>query len=201
MSVFKHTMLSLDYAAKTWGDSEINFSLCMHDLGKRECYDLYGCAFGHESAGLPYINSFCDTWKIPNKFRSIALLVCEHHTRIHSCLGRGTNAAMRPKSLMKLFEATSATKKPERFEKILKACIADARGRGATPEQIAEFESRPYPQADYLRECLQAVIDLDTKSISKEMLDKGKSGVMIGESIRVARIDAIRTITNKWRNL
>ena len=105
----------------------------------------------------------------------------------------------RPKSIMNLFQTTSALTKPERFEKILKACIADARGRGAGEEQIKEFENKPYPQADYLRGCLEAVRGLDTKSISKKMLDNGKSGVMIGEAIRVARIGTIRGVYNKWK--
>jgi len=197
--VWKHCQLVMDYAAKTYNDPEITFASFTHDFGKSISHEKYSNSHGHEKEGLQPINDFCDRYKVPNRYRELALLVCENHTRIHGCMSRGSNDWMRPKSIYKLFESTSALTKPERFEKILKACIADARGRGATPEQIRAFEAKPYPQAEYLRECLQAVIALDTKAISSELLAKGKKGCMIGEQIRVARIDAIRTVTNKWK--
>jgi len=199
--VWTHTALVMDYAARTYNDPEITFSAFTHDFGKPVCYLERGTAHAHEKEGLPVIEEFCKRWKVPNNYRDLALLVCEHHNRIHGVLGRSDQKMTKPKNIMNMFQSTAALTKPERFEKILKCCIADARGRGAGEEQIKEFESKPYPQADYLRECLQAVIELNTKSISKELLAKCVKGASIGEHIRVARIDAIRGVYNKWKEL
>ena len=76
---------------------------------------------------------------------------------------------------------------------MLKACESDSFGR------ISDNVATDYPQRQYLEECLQAVLGTDTKSISRELLAKGKDGCMIGDQIRVTRIDAIRTVTNKWK--
>ena len=200
MSVLKHTMLSLDYAAKTYNGAEINFAVLLHDISKPLCHKERGNSYGHELAGVPLIKEFCDKWKVPNNYRDLALLVCEHHTKIHGVMSRGTNAWTRPKSIMRLFQQTNALVKPERFEKILKACRADAAGRGANTEQIKEFEDKPYLQKEYLTECLQAARMVNTKEVSLPAIEKGKSGIEIGEMIRVARIDAIRGVQHKWKS-
>lgn len=194
-----HTLMVMDYAAKEYSDPEIIFASLCHDFGKPICHEKYGNAHGHEKEGLPIIRDFCDKWKVPNRFRNLALLVCEHHTKIHGVFGRNTQGWPRPKSIMALFEATGAMKNPNRFIKILKCCIADARGRGAGKEQIAEFEARPYDQYDYLCECLEAVLNTDTKSISARMLTEGKKGSIIGETIRQEQIKAIRGVQNDWK--
>lgn len=54
--------------------------------------------------------------------------------------------------------------------------------------------NKPYPQKDYLWNCLVAVKQVDTKEISAKLLSEGKSGVFIGEAIRIAKIDAIRGV-------
>lgn len=200
MSCFKHTMLVVDYASKHYNDPEVTFAALMHDLGKKPTYDLYGNAHGHELAGLPLINSFCDKWKVPNSYRNLALLVCEYHTKVHGCMGRSTNDWMRPKSIMKLFEDTGALRNQSRFQKLLKACVADAKGRGNGSEQISEFENKPYHQYDYLLECLNAASSLDTSLLSNKLLTEGKSGITIGEVIRQERIKLIRGIQNEYKS-
>jgi tRNA nucleotidyltransferase (CCA-adding enzyme) len=198
-NVGTHVRMAMDYAARTYGDPEIVFSVMMHDCGKYESYERFGNAFGHEEYGVPYVEATCKQWKIPNNYRDLAVLVTKHHGKIHGTMGRGSNSWTRPKSIMKLFQQTNALVKPERFEKILKCCVADARGRGGTPEQIEEFEAKPYPQKEYLLECLQAARMVNTKEVSLPAIKKGKSGMEIGEAIRVARIDAIRAVQRKWK--
>ena len=140
--VFIHTMMVVNYAAKQCLSKEEVFACLTHDFGKYVSQEKYGNAHGHEVQGLPPINEFCEKWKVPNKYRELALLVCEYHTKIHGCMGRGSNKGMRAKSVMKLFEDTGAIKKPERFKQILNCCDADARGRGrlasaATTRQLS----------------------------------------------------------------
>lgn len=197
---WKHVMLVTDYAAKTYKDTEITFAALMHDLGKPPSYKEHNNFFGHEDTGLPWIESFCIKWKIPNNYRDLALMTCKHHTRVHGLFGRNNQGWTKPRSIMNLFQETNALAKPERFKKMLEACVADARGRGGNPTQIREFEEKPYPQSEYLLECLEAAKSINTKEISTKMLTEGKQGTMIGETIRVARIDAIRKVQNTWKN-
>jgi|TARA_A100001391_G_scaffold132462_1_gene91553 tRNA nucleotidyltransferase (CCA-adding enzyme) len=204
MSVFKHTMLAIEYAAKEWGDAEINFSVLCHDFGKKYCWDNYQNAYNHEKEGLPYILSFCNKWKVPNRYRDLALLVCEYHTKIHGCMGRSSNSWMRPKSIQKLFEETGAYRNPERFIKILKACEADSKGRGLPEHENHKFTreyflNKPYHQREYLEDCLDAVISLDTKEISSKLIENGKCGKVIGLEIRAARINEIRKVQKLWK--
>lgn len=199
MSVLKHTMLALDYAAMRWNDAEINMAILLHDSGKRVCWEKYQSAHGHEKEGIPYVKDFCSKWKVPNSYRDLALISCEFHTKIHGCMSRGTNGWMRPKSIQKLFEDTGALRNPERFRKILKVCEADAKGRGHTKEEIRSFLDKPYHQRQYIEECLQAVLDFNTKDLSKRLLSEGKEGKMIGDLIRQERIAKIRGVQNKWK--
>ncbi|WGH49567.1 tRNA nucleotidyltransferase [Alishewanella phage vB_AspM_Slicko01] len=196
-----HTGMVMDYAATVYKDVEITFACFMHDFGKPECHVLYKNAHGHEQVGLHFINEFCDRWKVPNSYRNLALLTCEFHTKIHGCMGRGANEWTRPKTIMKMFEAIGALKQPERFVKILHACEADARGRGKGKEQIEEYRSKPYPQKEYLTECLDAVLTFDTKTITIPLLESGTDGKKIGEIVRMHRIVEITKVQKKWRKL
>ncbi len=197
-----HSRMVMDYAAKIFCDPEITFAGMVHDLGKIEAHERYGNAHGHEELGVSRVEDFCKEFKIPNNYRDLAVLVTRWHGKIHGVMGRGSNGWTTPKSIMKLFQETNALSKPERFDKILKACMADARGRGGTPEQVLEFESKEYPQYLYLTDCLDAAKAVDTKAISLPILQEGKKdGVFIGEQIRVARITAIRGVQNQWKQL
>lgn len=199
LNVWEHTKMVMDYAADNYDDSEINFACLTHDLGKHICYQERGNGHGHEEAGLPFIRDLCDRLKVPNSYKELALLVCEHHQKIHSCLGRGSNKGMKPKSIMKMFSQTNALVKPERFIKMLKACRADAAGRGHTEQEKVEFQRKPYQQYEYMVSCLEAACLVDTKEVSLPAIKAGKSGIEIGEAIRISRIDAIRGVHNEYK--
>lgn len=185
--VYTHVMMCVDYAAKEYRDSEIVFACLMHDLGKVVAYNQQGNLNGHESFGVSVVIEFCKKYKVPNVYRDLALITCEYHTHCHKAF------EMNPNKIMKLFEKTNAENKYDRFMKFLKACESDARGRGG------DLPNRTYKQPEYLKECLDAVKSVDTKSISAKMISEGKSGLLIGEAIRVAKIDAIRGVKNKWK--
>ena len=195
-----HTYMTMDYAAKIFNKSEVTFACFCHDFGKPETYTTHGNAFGHEDAGVPFIEDFCNKWKVPNSYKDLAIMTAKHHTKIHGCLGRGSNQGMKAKTIMKLFEETNALKKHDRFMDMLLACVADSRGRGADKEDQQRYEDKPYPQADYLLECLCAASLLDTKTISIPAIEAGLTGTKIGDKIRAARINEIRKVQQKWGN-
>jgi tRNA nucleotidyltransferase (CCA-adding enzyme) len=79
-----------------------------------------------------------------------------------------------------MLERSDAFRRPERFERFLLACEADARGR-------AGLEDRDYPQADFLRGALAAASDVDTAEIVAD-----KAGAEIGKALSSARTRAVR---------
>jgi tRNA nucleotidyltransferase (CCA-adding enzyme) len=91
-------------------------------------------------------------------------------------------AELRPGTVLELLEATDAFRRPERFDRMLVACEADARGRG--PERRAA----PYPQADLLRRLRAAAAA--ARPEPGELA--GQAGPVIAERVRAARIEAIR---------
>ena len=104
--------------------------------------------------------------------------MCEYHTHCHRALElRGT-------TILKLFNATGALRRPERFEAFLLACEADSRGR-------LGFEDRDYPQTDYLRRALTIAREVT----AAEFAGQGLEGKALGEAInaeRVRRLEQLR---------
>jgi len=174
-----HVMLALRYAAATGASATIRFAVVMHDLGKAlTAPERWPSHRGHEEAGVPVIEGLCARLKVPNGFRDLAVLTARHHAVVHRA------AELRPATVLKLLEATDAFRRPERFEEMLAACEADARGRTG-------LEAQPYPQRDYLRRAraAAAAVTLD------EGERQGLMGPAFGEKIREKRLAAIKAVT------
>ena len=67
---------------------------------------------------------------------------------------------LRPSTLLKLIEALDGFRRPERIQKFLLACEADARGRTG-------LEDREYPQNAYLTTILNELSQLDVGALIK----------------------------------
>jgi tRNA nucleotidyltransferase (CCA-adding enzyme) len=188
---FIHTLLCLEQADKFKTDPWVKFAVLCHDFGKAITFRKYGNLLGHEEAGLEPVRTLCERIRVPNEYRDIALYVTEQHTRVHCIIGRNGQKNAKPRSVMKIFEAAgnvTSQKTCIKVTALADACFCDAKGRGPKKAMLE------YPQGHLLLDAFRAVSQLDTKSISSAMLEKGKSGVDIGEAIRVARIDAIRNV-------
>lgn len=191
---FVHTLLCLDVADIYEANPYTKFAVLCHDFGKAITFRKYGNLVGHEEEGLEPVRALCNRLRIPNDFRDVALYVTEHHTRVHCIAPRGGNKGAKPKSIMKVFEAAgnfTSAKTGMMIGSLADACFCDAKGRGPT-----KFKE-PYVQAYVLMDAFHCMKAVDTKTISSAYLEKGKTGIEIGEAIRVARIDAIRSITNR----
>ncbi|MGH8300945.1 MAG: multifunctional CCA addition/repair protein [Steroidobacteraceae bacterium] len=173
-----HVMLALRYSAAHGTSTAVRFAVLMHDLGKARTAPAHWPSHrGHEEAGVPVIEGLCGRLKVPNGFRDLAILTARHHAVVHRA------AELRPATVLKLLEATDAFRRPERFEEMLAACEADARGRTG-------LESQPYPQRDYLRRAhaAAAAVTLD------ESERQGLVGAAIGEKIREKRLAALKSL-------
>jgi tRNA nucleotidyltransferase (CCA-adding enzyme) len=150
----------------------------MHDLGKAlTAPERWPSHRGHEEGGVPVIEALCARLKVPNGFRDLAVLTARHHAVVHRA------AELRPTTVLKLLEATDAFRRPERFEEMLAACEADARGRTG-------LEAQPYPQRDFLRRARAAAAAVSLEQSERE----GLRGPAIGEKIREKRLEAIRAL-------
>ncbi|MCJ7453417.1 MAG: multifunctional CCA addition/repair protein [Steroidobacteraceae bacterium] len=172
-----HTMQALEVAASLSPDTTVRFAVLVHDLGKgltpREQWPRH---LGHEEAGAKLIEVACARLKVPNEHRDLAVLVARHHAKVHRA------AELRPATVLELLEATDAFRRAERFDRLLLACEADARGRGP------ELRVAPYPQARLLRRARDAAasVRLDPAFVANS------TGPVIAERVRANRVEAIR---------
>lgn len=151
-----HVLMSLEQAAKLSDDVAVRYATLVHDVGKAVTEkSKWPSHYGHETLGIPLQQSIAQRLRVPNGHAQLAALVCEHHTKLHRV------EQLRPSTLLELLESLDAMRQPERLERFLLACEADARGRTG-------FEDREYPQRDYLNAVLKAISQLDVKALLAE---------------------------------
>jgi tRNA nucleotidyltransferase (CCA-adding enzyme) len=171
-----HSLLSLEQASRLSQDTSVRFAALMHDLGKAKTKkEDWPRHIAHETLGIKPIQILCKRLKVPNKHKELALKVCEFHTHIHRAF------ELKAATVFKVFKKTDALRKPERFDHILLASKADARGRTG-------YEDTPYKQMDYLAALFKTANSIDAKAISAS----GLPGPEIGQAIEDARIEAIQ---------
>ncbi len=177
-----HTLMALRQAVALSSDTAVRFAVLVHDLGKGTTpVSEWPRHIAHERRGLTLIDRVCDRLKAPNQHRHLARITCAYHAHCHRAL------TLRGRTLLKLFDATDAFRRPERFEAFLLACEADARGR-------LGLEGRDYPQADYLRGALAVAREVTAADLDAP----APTGRALGAAIaaeRVRRLEALRSST------
>lgn len=174
-----HTMLVLDDTARHDYPLEVRFAALGHDLGKATTPpNVLPQHIGHEERSVSLLKQLCERLRVPSDCRDLALLVAKHHGNIHRA------QALRPDTIIKLFDSCDVWRKPERFPLILQACEADARGRLGR-------ENEAYPQSTYLLKCAHAAQAINSGEIARTCSDKS----LIPAAIQRARIAAITSIS------
>jgi tRNA nucleotidyltransferase (CCA-adding enzyme) len=171
----EHLLLALRVAGQRSAGPLVCFALLAHDVGKAltPASQLPGHS-GHETAGLPRVESLCERLRVPVAYRELARLATRLHTLVHRAL------ELRATTVLELFEQADAFRRPERFDQLLEVCECDARGR-------AGLEDRPYPQRALLERMRVAAAAAQPASTERERL----RGPAYGESLRQARLAAI----------
>jgi tRNA nucleotidyltransferase (CCA-adding enzyme) len=176
-----HTLLALRKAAELTPSTEVRFAVLVHDLGKATTPAfLLPRHHGHEQRSEELIAKLCARLPVPNRFRDLAVLVARHHGVVH----RATE--LKPQTTLRIIQEADALRNAERFEQLLLACEADARGR-------LGLEDRPYPQAERLREALRAVRTVDAAEVRTKTRLEGEA---LGRAIHDARLRALRAAFN-----
>lgn len=179
--VFVHTMLTLRRAAELGFSRETVFACLTHDFGKPVTYQLHGNLHGHEQAGVAVVEAFCERWRVPTRYKQLAMLTSENHTRLHRIF------ELTPKKLYGLIiSSMNALEHSGRFEHFVQACQCDAQGRGET------LREKTYKQAGFARELVKAMRHFDKKAAVQLALSRGRTGPAIGEAVRESEIDWLR---------
>lgn len=174
----RHLLLVMDQAVRLSDDTRVRFAALVHDLGKGVTpKDVLPSHRGHEKTGVSLVRDLCERLRVPAEYRRLGELACREHLNCHRAF------ELTPGRIMHMLERADALRKPDRFERFLLACEADARGREGAADS-------PYPQADYLRRCREAAAGVDAAPLA----EAGLAGAEIGERLRQARIKAIRAV-------
>lgn len=163
---FIHTMLVLKQAVNLTENnpilnkSAVRFAAICHDLGKALTpQNILPHHYGHEQAGIKPTRSLCKRLKVPSYFQELAELTCEFHTHIHKAF------ELRAETVITLFNRFDVWRKPQRFQEFLQVCLADTRGRTG-------FETKDYPQIDYINQLLQAANEVDVQQVIADGFEK-----------------------------
>ncbi|HIO93686.1 MAG TPA: HD domain-containing protein, partial [Leucothrix mucor] len=177
-----HTLLVLQQACLLSPEPEVRFAALTHDLGKGTTDpEILPHHYGHEDRGYYLVRKLCDRYKAPKAYKQLAEITSKYHTHIHRAF------EVKPKTLLKVLDATDAFRRPERFLQFLLACTADSRGRPT-------YEEYPYEQADFLRFLLEKTSVVDVKDI----IQAGFEGPQIREQLYQKRLKIVKQIKASW---
>jgi len=173
-----HVLLTLRAASALKLSARSRFAVLLHDLGKGLTPPSeWPSHRGHEVRGVAPVEALCARLRAPTEYRLLARLAARYHLEVHKVF------TLRPITILRLLEAADAFRRPERFEELLGACMADARGRLGQ-------EDAPYPQADWWRQARAAAAQVSGRTFAQA----GLAGADIQERLHAARLDAIAAL-------
>jgi tRNA nucleotidyltransferase (CCA-adding enzyme) len=173
-----HTMLVVDDAARHGYALETRYAALTHDLGKATTPgDILPRHTGHELRSVELVRRLSQRLRASGECRDLALLAARYHGDIHRA------KELRADTIIRLFQATDAWRRPERFAQLLQACASDARGRTGHGNDA-------YPQEEYLLQLLSVARAVDAGEIAKQCQDTGA----IADAVRQARIGSIEAL-------
>ncbi|NOQ80942.1 MAG: multifunctional CCA addition/repair protein [Methylophaga sp.] len=178
-----HVMMVLDQAAKLSDEITVRFAALCHDLGKGTTpVDVLPQHIGHEARSIDLTAALCQRLRVPKDIQSLALKVAEYHTHVHLLF------ELRPATILKVFDALDAFRRPERFEHFLLAGEADFRGRPG-------YETLPMPEKEAFEQCFSAAQTIT----ARPFVEEGLQGPAIAEAMRVHRINVINDVMKAYQ--
>jgi tRNA nucleotidyltransferase (CCA-adding enzyme) len=180
-----HTLMCVDAGARMGFALPVRVCALLHDLGKaRTPRAEWPSHRQHEARGVPLVEQFCERLRVPAEVRDLAVIHTREHLIVHQA------RELRPATLLELFERVDLFRRPERFERLLEACLCDARGRTG-------FEDCDYPQVPYLREAAAVARAVATSDVARE----GMSGAQVGQALRAARREGLQAWVEEKRRM
>ncbi len=174
-----HMLMCLEQAVRLDADPVVRFAVLVHDLGKGTTPpEEWPRHIGHEDRSEHLVQVLCQRLRVSKEYSELARLVARYHTHCHRAM------ELRPGKLLKLLEVVDALRRPQRFQRFLLACEADARGRKG-------LEYRPYPQAQRLQTVCNAASVVEIPPL----LEQGLKGADLAGAVRQARLQAISQLS------
>ncbi|MEW5057366.1 MAG: multifunctional CCA addition/repair protein [Cycloclasticus sp.] len=173
-----HTMMVLQQAVLLTDSPEVRFAALTHDLGKALTpAESWPSHHGHEKKGLTALKTLAARVRLPNDFMELAAKVMEFHGHAHRAL------ELKAVTLLKVLESIGAFRQASKLDDFLLACEADSKGR-------LGYETREYPQAEWLRDVYRVANNVS----AKEFVEQGLKGKQIGEAISKERLRLIQAL-------
>ncbi|MEX2334256.1 MAG: HD domain-containing protein, partial [Pseudohongiella sp.] len=165
------------------------FAALMHDAGKGLTPSAeWPQHIAHEHKGVQPVAEACQRLRVPTECADLARLSSQYHTHCHQM------QVLKPATVLKTLEGLDAFRRPQRLQKFLLVCEADARGRTGLEEQ-------PYPQADLLWQCFVAADKIEVPELLQQT--PVPPGPQAGEKIRAmlhqARLSQIKVVLAERR--
>ncbi|MDP4302421.1 multifunctional CCA addition/repair protein [Leptothrix discophora] len=177
-----HVEMVLDQAARLGLALPPRFAALTHDIGKGTTpADILPRHIGHEGRSAALLQPLCERLRVPVDCRELADLVAREHGNVHASAGFDAAA------LVRLMDRCDAWRRPERFDQMLQACEADARGR-------LGLEDRDDPQAARLRAAWAAARAIDGRQVVAEAQARGLKGPALGQVLHEARVVAVAAV-------
>jgi tRNA nucleotidyltransferase (CCA-adding enzyme) len=171
-----HLLLCLQQCVKLQANSTTRFAVLCHDFGKAITpKHILPKHIGHETNGLPVVESFCERLRVPNDLKKLALRVTEHHLLTHRIF------ELRASTILKLFKNLSAFQQKQNLLNFLTACEADAKGRTG-------FETQDFPQRDYLLTLFDAAISVGSDEVDADRFQHAEFGKQL-DQLRIKKIE------------
>lgn len=150
-----HVMRVVDWAAQQAHTLPVRFAALCHDLGKGATPpEQWPKHHGHEAKSVDLVRCLSARLRVPVDCRDLAIIVARDHGNVHRAL------ELRPATIVELLERVDALRRPQRFSEMLQACECDFHGRPG-------WEDKPYPQAEYLNQALQAIQRVDAAEVAR----------------------------------
>lgn len=176
-----HTMMVLQQAVLLTGSPEVRFAALTHDLGKALTpAESWPSHHGHEKKGLTALKTLAARVRLPNDFTELAAKVMEFHGHAHRAF------ELKAVTLLKVLESIGAFRQASKLDDFLLACEADSKGR-------LGFETREYPQAEWLKDVYRVANNVS----AKEFVEQGLKGKHIGEAISKERLRLIQALKDQ----
>ncbi|MCY1337434.1 Multifunctional CCA protein [compost metagenome] len=186
--VWIHTLMVLDEAAILTEGLEperqlrVRLAALTHDLGKtvtpRELLwdvdgGIIGKHFGHEDPERygPLLREMVRRLTIPTKLRQFSDTVALIHQYVHGI------KALTPKTLVKIFEQIGGVRAingdVHYLEDLTMACLADNLGRLVTRADGTIEKLIDYPQGQYFKDAMGAILAVDVGAIMRKLMADG----------------------------
>lgn len=178
-----HTLMCIDATARLGFGLEVRVAALCHDYGKALTLpSRWPSHHGHDLAGVPLVERFCERLRVPKACREVALIHTREHLLVHQV------RQLRAKTLLELLERMRAFKDERQFAQVCEACLCDARGR-------LGYENCEYPQLAYLRAAAAEAGQLQ----AREVMAEGVVGAAIGPALAERRTARLSTWINQQR--